>query len=395
MKTALSIALVTETYPPELNGVALTVERALRHLLDGGHRVGLVRPRQRTDRVGMTPATATMPADTLCVRGLPLPRYPGLQLGLPAPLRLLRHWRQTRPDVVHVVTEGPLGWSALFAARQLGIPVTSDYRTHFQKYSGYYRLGHLAHAIDATLRSFHNRTDLTFVATAALADELRSCGYRHLACVGRGVDTELFSPRRRSAALRASWGLGPGQLAVLHVGRLAPEKNPAVVLEAFRALREAHPGARLVWVGEGPLRRQLERDAADQVFAGVQRGVALAEHFASADLFLFPSVTETFGNVTLEAMASGLPIVAYDLGAAREHLVDGVCARVLPPGGDAGFIEAACALAADADARRAFGVAARQVAEQLAWPLILERFETHLAAQAARNVPTGDIATAA
>ncbi|NMG56461.1 glycosyltransferase family 4 protein [Aromatoleum aromaticum] len=393
MKTALSIALVTETYPPELNGVALTVERALHHLLERGHRVGLVRPRQAADRVGM-PA-ATIPADTLCVRGLPLPRYPALQLGLPAPLQLLRHWRQTRPDVVHVVTEGPLGWSALFAARQLGIPVTSDYRTHFQKYSGYYRLGHLAQVIDATLRSFHNRTDLTFVATAALADELRGCGYRHLACVGRGVDTDLFSARRRRAALRASWGVGAGQLAVLHVGRLAPEKNPAVVLEAFRAVRRAHPGARLVWVGEGPLRGQLERDAVDQVFAGVQRGVALAEHFASADLFLFPSLTETFGNVTLEAMASGLPIVAYDLGAAREHLVDGVCARVLPPAGAEGFIEAACALAGDGEARRAFGAAARQVAEQLAWPRILDRFEAHLAAQVARNVPAGDVATVA
>ena len=393
MQSGLSIAVVTETYPPELNGVALTAERAVRHLRERGHRVGVVRPRQPADGVSAGSVIAT--SDTLLVRGAPLPRYPGLQFGLPAPLRLVRHWQRTRPDVVHVVTEGPLGWSALVAARRLGIPVTSDYRTHFQQYSRYYRLGRLASVIDASLRGFHNRSDLTFVATAALAAEMRAAGYRNLACVGRGVDGQLFSPRRRSEALRASWGVASGGLAVLHVGRLAPEKNPPLVLDAFRALRRLRPDARLVWVGDGPLRDALAREPAHQVFAGVQRGEALAAHYASADLFLFPSLSETFGNVTLEAMASGLPVVAYDIGAAREHLVDGVSARVLPAAGADPFIEAACSLAVDDAARRRFGVAAREIACRLGWPAILGRFEAHLVAQAARRAPAGDVAPAA
>lgn len=393
MTLPLSVAVVTETYPPELNGVSLTVERAVRFLRERGHRVSLVRPRQAGDT-----GDGTGPIDRrdlLLTRGLPLPRYPGLQFGLPAPLRLVREWRRVRPDVVHIVTEGPLGWSALIAARHLGLPVTSDYRTHFQKYSGFYRLGLFADVINDALRRFHNRTDTTFVATPALAAEMAALGYRNLACVGRGVDAELFSPARRSSALRASWGVGERDLAVLYVGRLAPEKSPAVVLDAFRALREDFPTAKLVWVGDGPLRSTLARDADGQVFAGVQRGETLAAHYASADLFLFPSLSDTFGNVVVEAMASGLPIVAFDAGAARQHLVDGVSASVVTPPDPRAFVDAAHALAGNQALRQLFGQAARAQAERLAWPVILAQFEARLALHVHHPLATTDVATAA
>ncbi|WP_332675173.1 glycosyltransferase family 4 protein [Aromatoleum sp.] len=392
MTLPLSVAVITETYPPELNGVSLTVERAVRFLCERGHRVSLVRPRQAGDVDDGTGAVDRR--DLLLTRGLPLPHYPGLQFGLPAPLRLVRQWRRARPDVVHIVTEGPLGWSALVAARHLGVPVTSDYRTHFQKYSGFYRLGVFADVINGALRRFHNRTDTTFVATPALAAEMAALGYRNLACVGRGVDAELFSPARRSAALRERWGVGERDLAVLYVGRLAPEKSPDVVLEAFRALRVDFPAAKLVWVGDGPLRDTLARDADGQVFAGVQRGEALAAHYASADLFLFPSLSDTFGNVVVEAMASGLPLVAFDAGAARAHLVDGVSASVVTPPGARAFIDAACALAGNEALRQSFGRAARAQAERLAWPLILAQFEARLALQVSRPLATTDVATA-
>jgi len=392
----LSIAVVTETYTPELNGVALTVERTVNYLRGRGHRVDLVRPRQGGE---------AEEEGTLLVRGFPLPRYPGLQFGMPAVLRLLRRWRKQRPDVVHIVTEGPLGWAALLAARQLGVPVSSDYRTHFQKYSGYYRLGRLADVIGAALRTFHNRCDLTFVPTRMLAAELAAQGYRNLAVVGRGVDGELFSPSRRSAGLRAQWGLGEGQLAVLHVGRLAPEKNPALVREAFHAIRRERPDARLIWVGDGPLRPELERDAPGEIFADVQRGEALAQHYASADLFLFPSLSETFGNVVVEAMASALPIVAFDIGATHEHLADRLSARVLPPPegdtraaaalAESAFIGAARVLAVQDRERRLLADAARSAAMQLAWPVILGEFEAHLVACAARVCTLGHAASPA
>ncbi|BAL24945.1 glycosyltransferase family 1 protein [Azoarcus sp. KH32C] len=392
MEHGMSIAIVTETYPPELNGVALTVERAVHHLRERGHRVSVVRPRQGADQGH---------EDAMLVRGLPLPRYPGLQFGLPAPLRLLQRWREVRPDVVHIVTEGPLGWSALVAARQLDIPVTTDYRTHFQKYSGYYRLGPLAGIIAAALRAFHNHSDVTFVPTRALADEMTQRGYRKLACVGRGVDTQLFSPLRRSRQLRVAWGVGDEHLVVLHVGRLAPEKDPALVRAAFRAIRELRPDARLVWVGDGPLRANLQRadegeaDSGER-FVGIQRGEDLAMHYASADLFLFPSLSETFGNVVLEAMASALPIVAYDIGAAGEHLKDRAAASVVSTAdGPSAFIAAARALALLDDTRRLFGANARDIALELAWPLILGRFEAQLVQFATRHSSIAHVATAA
>lgn len=377
----LSLAFVSETYPPELNGVSLTAARAVDYLRARGHHVELVRPRQAADGE----EAADGGEGELLVPGMPLPRYPGLQMGLPAARLLGTRWHSHRPDLVHIVTEGPLGWSALWAARRLGIPVTSDYRTHFSQYSGYYGLGLLEGLIDATLRGFHNRTDACFVATRALAAELDGRGYRGLVCAGRGVDTALFSPQRRRPRLRLAWGVGDHQPAVLYVGRLAPEKNPGLVLQAFRALRALRPAARLVWVGAGPLGEALTHGAEAQILAGVQRGAALAAHYASADLFLFPSLTDTFGNVVLEAMASGLAIVAFDRGAAREHLVDGESALLIDPdaaGAPAAFVAAACLLAADSGLRRRLGQAAREAAEGLGWPEVLGRFEAQLCRRA-------------
>lgn len=386
----MDLAFVTETYPPELNGVSLTAARTVEYLRTRGHRVEVVRPRQASDyspeRCPESGAPgrrlAVVDSREMLVRGLPLPRYPGLQMGLPAAGMLEAHWRARRPDVVHIVTEGPLGWSALWAARRLGLPVTSDYRTHFHQYSGFYGLGLLRGAIDAALRGFHNRTDACFVATRALAEELRERGYRGLVCAGRGVDAELFSPARRRPELRQSWGLGEGQLAVLYVGRLAPEKNPDLVVEAFRSLAQFKTGARLIWVGTGPAAERLARDGEGQVFAGVRRGKDLASHYASADFFLFPSLTDTFGNVILEAMASGLAIVAFDRGAAREHLKDGVSALLVDPRDPVAFVAAACRLALNAKLRRSLGQAARRAAEELGWPDVLGGFEAQLRARA-------------
>jgi glycosyltransferase involved in cell wall biosynthesis len=162
--------------------------------------------------------------------------------------------------------------------------------------------------------------------------------------VARAVDTRQFHPGWRDAALRAQWGLAEDELAVLCVGRLAVEKNLGLAIRAFRAIQVANPRARLVLVGDGPQRAALQAAHRDLVFAGVQRGDALSRHYASADLFLFPSLSETFGNVTLEAMASGLPTVAFDYGAAREHLEDGRHGARVAPGDAEGFVRAAMAL---------------------------------------------------
>jgi len=371
---SLRVAVVTETYPPEVNGVSLTVARMVEGLHRRNHDLQLVRPRQSP---GDAPESGPRFHEVL-MRGLPIPRYPHLRMGLPAKKALVRLWSYTRPDVVHVATEGPLGFSALHAAKHLKLPVTSDFRTNFHAYSRHYGIGWLRTPIIAYLRRFHNATLATMVPTEALRAELAVAGFRNVTVVSRGVDTTLFDPARRDATLRASWGVAPDDLVVSCVGRLAAEKNLDVLLRAFAAIRGVEPRARLLLVGDGPMDAQLANEMPDAIFAGRRIGNDLAAHYASSDLFVFPSVTETFGNVTVEAMASGLPVLAFDYAAAG-LLIDSGRSGVLVPFGDAdAFVAAATALAADRDHRRALGRQARERACAQDWEGVITRFETVL-----------------
>ncbi|MCO5400578.1 glycosyltransferase family 4 protein [Ralstonia soli] len=372
----MRIAYVTETWPPELNGVSLTAARTAAFLNAQGHDVMLVRPRQQAIDAGK-PGLAD---DTLRVPGVPIPLYPDLRMGLPVRRRLLRAWYAHRPDLVHVATEGPLGWSAIRAARQLGVPVTSDVRTRFDEYGRHYAWDGAATLVRAYLRAFHNRTDRTFVPTRELQRQLSELGFERLTVSTRGVDAGQFAPHYRSEALRAQWGADAESPVVLTVGRLAVEKNLGVVLDTFDAVRARMPGARLVMVGDGPQRSALHRRCPDAVFAGTQYGEALAAHYASADLFLFPSLTETFGNVVVEAMASGLPVVAFNTAAAGMHVRSNENGCLAPLGDAAAFTRAAVALAADAGLQQRLGHAARLTAQSLDWPRVLERFEAALVA---------------
>ncbi|GCB02520.1 glycosyltransferase family 1 protein [Ralstonia sp. SET104] len=372
----MRIAYMTETWPPELNGVSLTAARTVAFLQARGHDVMLVRPRQRAIDAGK-PALAD---DTLRVPGVPIPLYPDLRMGLPARRRLLRAWQMHRPDLVHVATEGPLGWSAVRAARQLGIPVTSDFRTRFDEYGRHYTWDGAVPLVRAYLRAFHNRTDRTFVPTRELQRQLSELDFERLTVSTRGVDAHRFTPQNRSEALRAQWGANADTPVVLTVGRLALEKNLGVALDAFGAVRERVPEARLVMVGDGPQHNALRRRCPDAIFAGMQQGEALAAHYASADMFLFPSLTETFGNVVVEAMASGLPVVAFDTAAAGMHVRSYQSGYLVPLGVTDAFMQAAITLATDAGLRQRLGCAARLTAQRLDWPHVLERFEAALIA---------------
>jgi glycosyltransferase involved in cell wall biosynthesis len=175
----------------------------------------------------------------------------------------------------------------------------------------------------------------------------------------------------------------------IHVGRIAPEKNLALAVRAFRALQQVRPDARFVWVGDGPSRAQLARDNPDFIFCGVQRGEALARHFASGDLFVFPSHSETFGNVTLEAMASGVPTVAFDYGAAREYLQDGVHGAAVAAGDDVGFIQAVVRLGSDDALRRAMRGPVRTAVAGLRPEQVAADFETILQSLGNRGTADG------
>lgn len=378
-RRSLRVAVVTETYPPEINGVAATISHVVQGLHTRGHALQLVRPRQAASEAGADDERY----HEVLMRGLPIPRYPQLRMGLPARRALVQLWARRRPDVVHIVTEGPLGWSALQAATHLGLPLVSDFRTNFHAYSRHYGVAWLRSPIVAYLRKFHNRTACTMVPTEGLKRELEASGLRRLRVVARGVDTELFSPSRRSEALRHSWGVGRSAPVVLCVGRLAPEKNLGTLLDAYEAMRSKEPAARLVLVGDGPERAGLQQRCPGAIFAGVRRGEDLAAHYASADMFLFPSVTETFGNVVPEAMASGLAVLGYDYAAAGglvRHAENGLLAHF---DDGQGFSAAAVRLAADPAGARAMGLQARATAQRLDWGRIVEAVETeYLAAMA-------------
>ena len=369
---SLRVAVVTETYPPEINGVAATIARAVAGLHERGHELQLLRPRQdETDSAAQDERYAEV-----LLRGLPIPRYPQLKMGLPSKKALLRLWSTRRPDVVHLVTEGPLGWSALQAATALKLPVVSDFRTNFHAYSRHYGVAWLRHPIMVYLRKFHNRTACTMVPTDGLRAELQTRGFKGLRVVSRGVDTRLFDPSRRSAPLRQSWGAGAADTVVLCVGRLAAEKNLGTLLQAFEAMRAVDPSVRLVLVGDGPERASLRQRCPAAVFAGLRRGEDLAAHYASADLFLFPSVTETFGNVVPEAMASGLAVVGFDYAAAHQLVRHGDNGLLVPFEDAQAFCDAAQRLAGQLGWTRAMGAQARATACRLDWGRIVEQIES-------------------
>jgi len=366
--------MVTETYPPEVNGVARTIGRMVEGLRARGHFVQLVRPRQN----GHDAAAADDNFQEVLQRGFPIPRSNQLMFGAPAKGALLREWSASRPDLVHIVTEGPLGWSALTAARKLGLPVSTGFHTNFHAYSRHYGVAWLARPVTAYLRAFHNRADCTLVPTSEIAAELARDGFRGLKVVGRGVNTAVFHPERRSRELRASWGADDDTPVALCVSRFAPEKNFDMVVRAFEAMRVVRPEAKLVLVGDGPLAEPLRKRNVGYVIAGRKVNGELSRHYASADVFLFPSVTETFGNVTLEAMASGLGIVAYRYAAAREHLEHERSALLAPLGDEGAFLAAAERMASEPGLARRLGAAARSIAQHLTWERIADDFERAL-----------------
>jgi len=358
-------------------------------LLVRGHHIELVRPRQAGESAD-APAGRTGGFEERLAIGFRIPNYPELRIGIIGKGLLLRAWSARRPDIVHVITEGPLGWSALLAARKLGIPVVSDFHTNFHDYSRHYGIGWISGLIAGYLRALHNRADCTFVPTHEMRDRLRALGFNALSIVGRGIDTRLFNPDKRSAELRRSWQCEADTPVALYVGRLAAEKNLRLFVQSVRAAQCYRPDLCVVIVGDGPMGKSLRGENPDFLFAGMRTGEDLAAYYASADLFVFPSLSETFGNVTMEALASGLAVVAFDYAAAREHIVHGHNGLVAPCDDEWAFRRHTLRLAGSALEAQELRQRARQTAEGLSWSRAfddLERSLVKFAADAADPEP--------
>lgn len=373
-RPSLRVAVVTETWPPEVNGVAVTLAKLVQGLGHRNHDVQLIRPRQPKFDTGIKDSNL----EEVLMRGMPIPSYPELKLGLPSKKTLVKTWTLRRPDVVHIATEGPLGWSALQAAKVLKLPVTSDFRTNFQSYSKHYGIGWLRKPIVAYLRKFHNATACTMVPTKELKKTLSENGFLNLKVVSRGVDTSLFNMSKRDPDLRKTWGATDQSQVMISVGRMAPEKNLEQVLKTFEALKLLGTDLKLVMVGDGPLREQFQLKYPEIIFPGMLVQSELAKYYASADLFVFPSQTETFGNVTLEALASGIPVLAFDCAAARDWVQAGVNGWLVPENDPDGFARKAVEIFNTKNLLSQVTQSTRQQIVRLDWDQIAEQVESVL-----------------
>lgn len=381
----MKLALVTETFPPEVNGVAMTFGVIARELGRRGHAVTVYRPR----RDDLPAGDAHPEYDEVSLPGIPIPRYAMLRLGLPAGRRLRRNWTEERPDLVHVATEGPLGASAIAMARRLGLPLTSSFHTNFHAYTRHYGFRFLDRAVLAWLRRVHNRTQRTFAPTNELCAELTALGFRNMALLSRGVDTWRFHPARRSPELRMQWGVEPDTPVVIHVGRMAPEKNYELLFRVYAAMHAANPRLRFVLAGEGPLKARLQRAHPECIFAGFFSRQEIGRYYASADIYVHASLTETFGNVLTEAMASGLAVAGFDYAAARQFVHHGKNGLAVPCDRPDALIEAATLLATDELLRAQLRSAARAAVELQSWDTVIARFEADLIAVAGLGARDG------
>lgn len=360
---ALRLAVVTETWYPDINGVAHSLQRIICGLLDLGVKVDLYYVEH--DNADVDKRIRYFPQ-----KGFHLPFYREVQIGFPNTRHLQKQWKQNPPDIVQIITEGPLGYSAMRAANQLALPVISDYRTNFQQYSRSYHLGLFEPIVFAYLRRLHNKTRATLVPTAQLGKELSKLGFNNVRIMARGIDTQAFNPRHRNTELRQQWQVAEDGLVVLYVGRFAPEKNLSLAVKAFRAIQAIDAKAKFVLVGDGPIRKTLTQENPDFIFCGMQTGKALHERYASGDIFLSPSTTETFGNTILEAMASALAVVSYDYAAAHEHIVSGENGLTAPFEDEQSFIHQAQQLAKHTELRQIIREKAHLSIQENSWQAI-------------------------
>lgn len=372
----MRIALFSETFIPQRNGVAMLLGRLVRFLADRGHEVLVA----TTDAGPVGDAHASLPPSVRVVKvpGFRLPRYPDLTMAIPFAPRVFRAVRAFRPDVVHVVTEYALGLTGLRIARRLDVPVVASFETNIPGCLPYYGFGWASEPSWKYLRWFHNRGGLTLCPSETCRDMLRGRGFANVRVWARGVDTELFAPARRNGAARRRNG-PPDAIQLLYVGRLTPEKELPVLFQAYRQAASQCAGRRLhlVLAGDGAYAGRM-RDAAPAgvTFVGYVEGQHLSEVFAAADVFVLPSRVETLGYVVLEAMASGLPVIGADRGGTLENVRDGLNGLLCPAGDVDGFAAAIQALASDGALRERLARNARAWAAERTWT---QAFDTLLA----------------
>jgi glycosyltransferase involved in cell wall biosynthesis len=361
----MRVTIVTETYFPQVNGVSRTLGELVRFLKKRDDRVQLIHPDYGEAVDGDQSHT---------VRSLVMPFYKELLLPLPPFGSVQKAIDSFRPDVLHIATEATLGLGILRFALKRRLAIVSSFHTNFDQYSNHYRVGWARGAIWRYLRWFHNRTRETYVPSETTIRDLEQFGFRRLVLWKRGVDSDLFRPDRPGRfEVRRTQGFAPDDVVISYVSRIAREKNVEYLAEAFAIVAAKRPQVRVMMVGDGPARAALEaRVGSFTRFAGYRCGEDLADHYAASDIFAFSSLTETFGNVVLEAMSSGLPVVALRAGGVGETVHSGATGSLIDPTEPpARLAEALLRLVDQPDERRRMAAAARTYAVAQSWDAIM------------------------
>ena len=360
---ALKVAIFTDTFIPQVNGVARTTARISTFLHERG-----------VPCLIFTPDCGPLPPDVKNVHtcsAFDFPLYPECKIALPGYHSIREILSDFKPDLIHLVTEFSMGLCGLKYAKDHRLPLVGSYTTNFSTYLPYYKMGFLKNWAWRYLRWFHNQCHLNYCPSPAVQNMLFKKGFQNLTVWGRGIDTGLFSPDKKSELLNK---LASGKnIFFLYVGRLAPEKDLDVLFNAWRTVRKKLPGAQLFITGDGPLHEELKQQHGDGViFTGYRHGEELASIYASSEVFVFPSTTETFGNVVLEAMAAGLPVVAAAAGGVKNLLIDGYNGLACRPRNHHEMAAAMLKLAQDHELRAKMGHQARQFAFGRSWDTILD-----------------------
>ncbi|WP_175987576.1 glycosyltransferase family 1 protein [Bacillus sp. Marseille-Q1617] len=359
----MRIALFSDTYHPQVNGVAKTLKRLTDYFEKRGIEYKVFVPETEEGK-GQYPNVHSFTS-------FPFLFYPECRTAIANPHAIERQLKEFSPDLIHVTTPLTMGLIGVRCAKKMNIPLVASYHTHFDFYLDYYRMTWLSPLLWKYMKWFHSTARRIFVPSIDTKKHLESKGFQHLSIWSRGVDCETFSPSKRTKELNEKFTL-------LYVGRLAPEKDLETLTKIIKFLPFAVKNAvQWVIVGDGPLKKEMERElkAEDVTFTGYLNGEALAEVYASSDLFVFPSASETFGNVVLEAFASGLPAVVADKGGVTAIVEDGKDGWIAKAHQYESFLEAIEVITGNGELHKFMSRQARWKAEQLSWDTIFKKLE--------------------
>ena len=370
-RAPLRIALFSGNYNYVMDGPVRALNTLVAYLEKTGHEVLVFAPTTKTPAFEHNGTLISVPSVAL----------PGkrseyrLGLGLRGEAR--RRLEAFRPTLIHIAAPDYTAYGALNYARDNGVPAVASFHTRFDTYPRYYNMGWLEKHLTNYMRHFYGRCEHVYAPSQSMIDELVADGIgRDIRIWTRGVDSDLFNPARRDMNWRAECGFAETDVVVAFVGRVVLEKGIDIFTDAFLKAQGGNPSLRALVVGEGPERAAFEQKLPGGVFIGYQQGEGLARAYASADIFFNPSITETFGNVTLEAMASGLPSICAAAAGSKSLVEDGATGFLAAPNAD-GFAEKLSILGADSDMRRLFGAEARARSAAFSWDAVLAELVGH------------------